>query len=665
MANTTEKATPLNVVWLIFFRVCFLVTILISAFLIVVRSPNSTAEIWIITWPIALVLGFSLFSSSLLKIFGNSRAFTYLQLVVDILVVTAIVYLTGGPISPFLFLYILVVMAAAILLSQSDSLVVAAIAQIFYMTLLFCLNSRILLSADGSAALVLPSSGLALQLIGMASAMVLVGLATSYLVRKLEVSNLLVQKSKEELSEADTRQRAMLDEISESLILTNTEDQVLFVNKQACELLRIEIADAVGKNLLAMLWEIDPRFDREKNGRLGIKVQREFGIGAAEDAKRIIFHGRPLYSQRGQHTSSLYVFQDITRLRSIEEQLRLQERMAELLADQNQGPGLSTSCINNFVGESLVMQKVFQLIQKVAPSDATILISGESGTGKELVAKAIHKSSSRADAAFIAVNCGAIPETLIEGELFGHKKGSFTGAHADHAGLFRQAEGGTLFLDEIGELPIMMQAKLLRVIQEKVVRPIGAERDLPVNVRIIAATNRNLKDETVKGTFREDLYYRLNVIGIALPPLRDRKEDIPVLVKTILTNLTNGERRVMVAPAAMNLLLSYDYPGNVRELENILERSVVIGGELILPEHLPLNLREGNQENISKGQQLTTIVETDLQFPLNLEQFLDGIEKSYLIKALDQTGGAKKKAAELLGINFRSFRYRLQKFGMD
>lgn len=661
----SKSATPLNIVWLILFRVGFLITILLSALVIVFRGEAPGVGLWLMSWPIGLVLAFSLVSAIYLKLFGNSRAFTYLQLLADVAIVTAIVYLTGGAISPFLFLYLPVVMASAILLSRGDSLVTSACVVLAYLGLVQLLQKGIIRAANGTNGVELPSSGLMLQVLGLTSALVLVGLATSFLVRKLEASNLIVQKSKADLSEADQRQRAMLNEIPEGLILVSPEEQILYVNRSASELLGVSHESASEKNLAALLWEIDPGFDKQNHTRLGITAQRELHLKKSENLRHLIYHGRPLFNQQGQHTSSLYIFQDVTRLRSIEEQMRLQERMAELLANQNQDTALSNTGLNNFVGESPVMQKVFQLIQKVAPSDATVLITGESGTGKELVAKAIHKASSRASAAFVAVNCGAIPENLIESELFGHKKGAFTGAHADSAGLFRQAEGGVLFLDEIGELPLQMQAKLLRVIQEKCVRAIGGERDLPINVRIIAATNRNLKDEITNGRFRDDLFYRLNVIGIALPPLRERKEDIPLLVRSILNGLTNGERSIMVAPAAMNLLLSYNYPGNVRELENILERAVVIGGDLILPEHLPMALREKPASSSTPKSLSTEIIQTDIQFPMNLEELLSGIEKTYLVRALDETGGAKKRAAELLGINFRSFRYRLQKFGME
>lgn len=349
--------------------------------------------------------------------------------------------------------------------------------------------------------------------------------------------------------------------------------------------------------------------------------------------------------------------------RELEEKLAMQERMARLLAEKREPPQPAPEILSRIVGESAIMQKVFNLIQRVSATDATVLISGESGTGKELVARAIHAGKNRGKTPFIAVNCGAIPENLIESQLFGYKRGSFTGAESDHSGLFLQADGGTIFLDEIGELPLLMQTKLLRVIQEKNLRPIGGMKDIPVEVRIIAATNKNLKKEVELGRFREDLFYRLNVINIRIPPLRTRKEDIPLLVKSILQKLLPGDRAGVIAPGAMEKLMVYDYPGNVRELENILERAIVLGGEVILPEHLPSHI-EIPRLNPERAE-TEIIVNENIELPVDLEDILNNIERKYLEAALIHTSGAKKKAAQILGINFRSFRYRLQKFGIE
>ncbi|MEI6306854.1 MAG: sigma-54 dependent transcriptional regulator, partial [Deltaproteobacteria bacterium] len=295
----------------------------------------------------------------------------------------------------------------------------------------------------------------------------------------------------------------------------------------------------------------------------------------------------------------------------------------------------------------------------VAPGNSSVMLLGESGTGKELAARAIHSSSSRSGKPFVAVNCGAIPETLIESELFGHKKGSFTGAVADRHGLFEQAEGGTRFLDEIGELPLAMQTKLLRVLQERELRRVGDSVVRKTDVRILTASNSDLNSKVKAGGFREDLFYRINVMQIILPPLRERIEDIPLLVKSFYKKFSRVEQSgEIVTPDALKILMNYNFPGNIRELENIIERSLILDPSIIREENLPRQLFSGR----------TTPLNLDQEIPeegMALEPLLENLEKQYLLKALERTSGAKKKAAELLGMSFRSFRYRLAKFGLD
>lgn len=315
---------------------------------------------------------------------------------------------------------------------------------------------------------------------------------------------------------------------------------------------------------------------------------------------------------------------------------------------------------SGIIGKSRKMQVVFSVIEKVAASVANVFISGESGTGKELVAKAIHYNGPRRDKPFVAINCGAIPETLMESEFFGHQKGSFTGAVADRAGLFEQAEGGTLFLDEIGEVPVQLQAKLLRVLQERRFRRIGGIREIAADVRIIAASNRNLEEEVKEGNFREDLFYRINVVEVQLPPLRERREDIPLLIEHFYKKFVSGPRdKEVITPEALNALQAYAFPGNVRELENLVERCLVMGDRQIVLDCLPPQITSRcSGRSDGRGTQLP-------EEGMELECYLDTIEKSFLLQALAKSGGVKKKAAELLGLSFRSFRYRLSKFGLD
>ena len=313
------------------------------------------------------------------------------------------------------------------------------------------------------------------------------------------------------------------------------------------------------------------------------------------------------------------------------------------------------------IGKSPRMRDLFAMLEKVAGSLSSILILGESGTGKELAARAIHARSPRSSRPFVAVNCGAIPESLIESELFGHKKGAFTGAVADRPGLFEQAEGGTLFLDEIGELPLLLQTKLLRVLQEREFRRVGDSVVRKTDVRVLTASNRDLQDQVETGAFREDLYYRINVVQITMPPLRDRIEDIPLLVEHFFRKFCDGGHAgEIMTPAALKLLMNYPFPGNIRELENIVERSLILDRSIISESTLPDQVRSGRSSVICPGGD-AVIPDEGMQ----LEPLLEELEKKYLLKALEKTGGAKKKAADLLGMSFRSFRYRLAKFGLD
>ena len=316
----------------------------------------------------------------------------------------------------------------------------------------------------------------------------------------------------------------------------------------------------------------------------------------------------------------------------------------------------------NVVGNSTAMHAIFDLIKRVSSTPTNILITGESGTGKEVVAKAIHFNGPLKDRAFITVNCGAIPENLMESEMFGHKKGSFTGAIADKAGLFEAADGGTLFLDEVGELPLSIQVKLLRAIQERIVRRVGATDDQKIDVRIIAATNRNLEDMVAKSTFRQDLYYRLNVINIKMPSLRERRDDVPLLAHHFLKKYNDKLAKNIggISAEAMEILKKYDFPGNVRELENLIERTVALeGGATILPESLPPIV------NTSSGRKMASSHEIEIgDDGVDLDKVLGQIEKELMIKAIHGAGGIKKRAAKLLHISFRSMRYRIEKYNL-
>jgi two-component system response regulator PilR (NtrC family) len=317
------------------------------------------------------------------------------------------------------------------------------------------------------------------------------------------------------------------------------------------------------------------------------------------------------------------------------------------------------------VGNSAAMKHIYKLIQQVANTKTNVLITGESGTGKELIAQAIHQESDRKDQPFVVINCGGIPETLMESELFGHKKGSFTGATHDKKGLFEIAHKGTIFLDEIGEISLPIQVKLLRAVQERVFKPVGGNEDISVDIRIVSATNKNLEKEVISGNFREDLFYRLNVIEIKVPPLRERKTDLKTLAQHFLEKYSKemGKEITKFSSYAIDLLTKYDFPGNIRELENLLERSVALSTtNIILPDSLALSLHKRRWIEGFKDRRFDL---DEVSRGVSLDSILEEIERGYLQKALDCSHGSKNKAAELLDISFRSLRYRLDKLNIE
>ena len=314
---------------------------------------------------------------------------------------------------------------------------------------------------------------------------------------------------------------------------------------------------------------------------------------------------------------------------------------------------------SNIIGKSRKMQEIFSIIGRIAKTNSTVLISGESGTGKELIARAIHYNSGRRGK-FVSINCGALPETLLESELFGHERGAFTGAIREKRGLFMEAERGTIFLDEIGETSTAMQIKLLRVLQERAVRKVGGTQEFPIEVRVLAATNRDLTDSIQKGTFREDLFYRINVIPIELPPLRQRKEDIPILAEHFIGKFSGnlGGTRKRISAEAMRALEKYAWPGNVRELENVIERMTALEeSDVLATRSLP--------EVVLLGASVPDVMSLDLPADgISLQEHLEGIGKIFMLKALERSSGVQTQAAELLKMSFRSFRYYAKKYDL-
>jgi two-component system, NtrC family, response regulator PilR len=450
--------------------------------------------------------------------------------------------------------------------------------------------------------------------------------------------------------------------------------------KSICELLeitfrkeghRVEVVhnvESARRKLEASLYDIVIS-DVRMPGDSGVELLR-FTREVAPDAYFVLITGVPSLETAiaaANEGANRYVIKDHdlveqlrVAVREVTENLKWKKEAGYLRRELRRLTGL-----DNIIGQSSRMKAIFDLIQTVAPQNSRVLITGESGTGKELVARAIHENSSRSNAPFITINCGAFPETLLESELFGYTKGAFTGANENRRGLFQAAHGGTLFMDEIGNMNLAMQVKLYRVLQEGKVRPLGSTEEIDVDVRVIAATNKDLEKAIAAGEFREDLFYRLSVIPLHVPALRDRREDIPLLARHFLESFRNsmGKKIDGISPDAMRRLESYDWPGNVRELENTIERAVALesGAEVsvaVLPDRVagsasPFSSALGEPEGV--------------QIPhegVDFERVVSDTEKRYLQAALEKSGGVRSQAAELLKISYRSFRHYAKKHAL-
>lgn len=315
---------------------------------------------------------------------------------------------------------------------------------------------------------------------------------------------------------------------------------------------------------------------------------------------------------------------------------------------------------NEIIGQSALIQELLVMVQRIADHDTTVMIHGESGTGKEMFARALHNSSSRRNNSFVAINCAAIPENLLESELFGHKRGAFTDATRDSKGLFEEADGGTILLDEIGELPLQLQVKLLRVIQEGEIRPVGDTKSLPINVRIVSATHRDLEAEILAGRFREDLFYRLNVISLTIPPLRERRSDIELLAEFFIkkNSVKLGSPVRSIAPDALTALTEYSWPGNIRELENCIERATIMSnGDVITRESLPKNI-VGTSAQTAEPMSIS-------EEQLSIKHHSRILEQNLIRLALKKTGGNRTHAAKLLEVSHRTLLYKLKDYGME
>ncbi len=428
---------------------------------------------------------------------------------------------------------------------------------------------------------------------------------------------------------------------------TEVGEALYFVEERSPDVILLDyrLGDSDGLEMLRVL--------KEKN--IDVPVIFMTAYGTEDIALKALSMGAYNYVEKPFRMEEMKIFVE----RALERQ-RLKKTLKQLECE-----GEETFNFYGIVGKSRKLRNILELIKKIGPSRSTVLLTGESGTGKEMVARAIHAVSTRSDGAFVAVNCGAIPENLMESELFGHKKGAFTGAVQDAEGLFKAASGGTIFLDEITEIPLHLQVKLLRAIETKTIRPLGSTKDEIIDVRIICATNKDIEEEVAAGRFREDLYYRINVIRIHMPPLRERREDIAVLLEHFLKKYSNefGKRIKRFSHAALDILVNYHFPGNVRELDNIVERAVAVARyDVILPEDLPENVISSRND---PGVQSHSEIPGELpEEGLDLEKLIQSLEKKFLLLALEKAGWNKTKAAEYLKMKVRSFRYLCEKYGI-
>ncbi len=639
-------------------------------------SINSLLLIVGLTYAVTLV------SALLVERLADLTSFTYVQLAIDLLLITGAIYLTSGVDSPFAFLYSLAVINGAVLLFANGALLTAIGAAVLYDVLLLALAAGVIEVARPND---LPPVQLDAELLSRIFTtnltFFLTALLSGFLTKRIFEAEHLLAQERAERDRVAILKDTLAQAIGSSLVTTDSEGRILTVDSAGTGIFEGQSNESLRGTDLGDLF---PPLKLTPSARLRFLQSPEaiepIEFAHARDdrtAMELRCSTAALRDTFGHTIGALYVFQDITELRQIEEPTAMTSSAA-LREFSEDRLGESGEPADGLYGKSEGVLELRKLITRVAGSDATILITGESGTGKEVVARAIHAQGPRRDKHFVAINCGAIPENLIESELFGHVKGAFTGASSDRIGSFRMADGGTIFLDEIGELPIHLQVKLLRVLQERTFRPVGGETSIAVNVRIIAATNRDLPTQIEEGKFREDLFYRLNVIEIVVPPLRDRGEDIPLLVRHFLEQFStvHGRPPLRLTDAAARLLLGYDYPGNVRELENIVEHAVAMcEGETADVEHLPGFLADAdyNSAGLARARRPSSQASTTsgaaagapaIWEDIDLERDLAEYEKSFLLRALGEAGGVKKKAAELLGINYRSLRHRLQKYGL-
>ncbi len=663
--NEENRELARRIKWLLFLRVVILSFFLGATALLHFFKGGDTGLLRSLQIPLIAAYIISISSALFLPWVKNLVFFAHAQIDFDVLLITGIVFITGDIDSPFSFLYNLAIINSAILLFFWGAFITAAFSSL-------CYSGLLLWSYYRWSGLVSTIGQLFLDLTLNIPTFFIIASLSGFLARKVfEAERRLIEKQKEYL-DLEALKEALLQGVGSGVAITDVKGHINYFNSQAQALTSLQEGTVRGKKLS----DIFPSLT--------------YNFGGSQDSKRIMVNdfsftdpqGRnkhlrltlaPLSDPAERAIGFVSIFEDTTKQKELEEKVRLEAEMRkarerELRSDKSD-EGSSSFRFAGVVGQGGGVDKIYRLVQKVAATDTSVLITGESGTGKELVARAIHFNGPRGDRPFVAVNCGAIPENLIESELFGHVRGAFTGAVSDHDGLFKQADGGSIFLDEVGELPLHLQVKLLRVLQEKSFTPVGGSKQIKVDVRVISASNKDLRKEMEKGRFREDLFYRLNVVQMILPPLRNRKEDIPALTSYFLQKFARALNKQVeeISSEALMCLMNYSYAGNIRELENIIEHAVAVTNKNILTdEDLPPQIKGVSITEEFKLFEQTAPGGADVFFNkgMSLDEELATHEKCLLLGAMKRSNGVQKKAAELLGINYRSFRHRLEKYGL-
>ncbi len=664
--NEEHKKLTEKIKWLLFLRVVtlsfFLGATALFHFFGTAREPRLFYTLLV---PLGAAYLISIASMVLLARVQKLSWFAHGQIGFDVLLITGIIWITGDIASPFSFLYNLAVMNGAILLFHRGAFSTAAFSSVCYAALL------ILSNAHGHASVTAVSWQILMPVVLNVGSYFVIAWLSGYLARKVGEAEKLLHEKHADYQRLDSLKNALLEGVGSGVAITDNRGYINYFNAQAQQLTSLREPAIAGKRLDEIFPNLKYRFDGAEHGKV---VPDEFAFTCSQgQAKQLRLTLAPLCNAGEQLIGHVAIFEDITKQKEIEERVRLEEELRQA-REFELHPAANNSASSDFLFEGVVgkgggIDKIYELIQKVAAGSSNVLISGESGTGKELVARAIHFNGSRRDKPFVAVNCGAIPETLIESELFGHVRGAFTGAVADHAGLFKQADQGTIFLDEVGELPLHLQVKLLRVLQEKSFTPVGASKQVRVDVRVISASNRELRKEMDLGRFREDLFYRLNVVQMVLPPLRNRKDDIPILAHYFLRKfaVSHDKKVEEISSSALRRLMNYAYPGNVRELENILEHAVAVANRNIITEDdLPAHLKSVPFIESPQGVRpaATQSFEEFLSRGISLDAALEAYERTIIVDALKRANGVQKRGAELLGINYRSLRHRLDKYDL-